>query len=562
MNTLDILMAVVDGNRDLVENFLESRNHWTYDSSVSLDDLSDEVLEHLMKKTSSIIGINSNDMQSLIQTSAENGCVKVLNSLLHVAAVYDEVELASLLLDKGADIEAKCDVGILDWSDEHRGGMPLHTAVRYGSVEVAKLLLDRGANIEAHDDYEETPLHHAACDQPAAVELLIDRGAQINVRSTSGQTPLHHAAQQCGDKYLVEMLLNHGADMEIKNSLGETPLHSAARNSIREIAKVLLDHGANPYELNNEGKNLFELAMPEIINNNPTDVPGEEMEDLDIIHLFCHYKDLLDLNKPLIYNTLKEQMNPLIREELQQSNNNLDGLRNILEVFSNKGDKDFCENFLTKVRNHVQSSDFIPKLDIDLSKKISLEKFLSILSIKSKLEDLKKLFSSIESGQTDPYLESLSSIAADAYEKVNQSWERVDNHIINLGDRVIEPTCSLGKIAKTEASKNMFGFLDTIDGTSLFLTRDHRKTDALMKKTLKLQKMVVLFEKIQKAFAFERLADDNIEKAAKKLKVDEGIKGEPKGEALYASDHLTTAVPDISLSTIGAGMMEECKGQD
>ncbi len=54
----------------------------------------------------------------------------------------------------------------------------LHYAAQHNKVGLAKLLLDRGADYEARDDNERNPLHYAAYSNSLAVaELLLDRGA-------------------------------------------------------------------------------------------------------------------------------------------------------------------------------------------------------------------------------------------------------------------------------------------------------------------------------------------------------------------------------------------------
>jgi ankyrin repeat protein len=61
----------------------------------------------------------------------------------------------------------------------------LHHAAKYGHVEVAKLLLDRGAKIEAKDINDLTPLHLAASNGYLEVDkLLFDRGADIEAKDT------------------------------------------------------------------------------------------------------------------------------------------------------------------------------------------------------------------------------------------------------------------------------------------------------------------------------------------------------------------------------------------
>jgi ankyrin repeat protein len=59
------------------------------------------------------------------------------------------------------------------------GKTPLHCA---RSVEVASYLLDRGADIDARDvDHESTPAQYLVRDAPAVVRLLVDRGAWVDI---------------------------------------------------------------------------------------------------------------------------------------------------------------------------------------------------------------------------------------------------------------------------------------------------------------------------------------------------------------------------------------------
>ncbi|MBU0517025.1 MAG: ankyrin repeat domain-containing protein [Proteobacteria bacterium] len=110
---------------------------------------------------------------------------------------------------------------------------PLHVAARYGRVKVAALLIQKGANIEAKTGEGEawTPLHYAAADgRTKMVAFLLQKGANIHARGVMyGNTPLHAAAQS-GQVAVVKLLLAKGADKNARNRKGLTPADLARRN--------------------------------------------------------------------------------------------------------------------------------------------------------------------------------------------------------------------------------------------------------------------------------------------------------------------------------------------
>ncbi|EAY16580.1 Protein phosphatase 1 regulatory inhibitor subunit 16A, putative [Trichomonas vaginalis G3] len=46
-------------------------------------------------------------------------------------------------------------------------------------------------------------------------------------------------------KETAEVLISHGANMNEKDEDGNTPLHEAAKNNCKEIVELLISHGAN-----------------------------------------------------------------------------------------------------------------------------------------------------------------------------------------------------------------------------------------------------------------------------------------------------------------------------
>ena len=120
--------------------------------------------------------------------------------------------MAELLLDRGADIEAKSFANLT----------PLHIAVLNGYEAMAGLLLRRGADTEAKDSDNQTPLHIAALNgYEAMVRLLLGRGADIEAKDSSEQTPLHLAVLS-GHEAAIG-LLRRGADIEAKDFNNQTP---------------------------------------------------------------------------------------------------------------------------------------------------------------------------------------------------------------------------------------------------------------------------------------------------------------------------------------------------
>jgi hypothetical protein len=71
------------------------------------------------------------------------------------------------------------------------GCTPLHFAAMGGSMDIASKLLQQGADVDAMEANYETPLHFAArADNALICELLANAGAKVDVLNAQGMTPL------------------------------------------------------------------------------------------------------------------------------------------------------------------------------------------------------------------------------------------------------------------------------------------------------------------------------------------------------------------------------------
>jgi hypothetical protein len=103
---------------------------------------------------------------------------------LHEAVVKNDLVEVRRILQKVADINQ---LGLR----RHGYGSALHIAVRENQLEIARLLIDRGAEIDVLDPKDFTPLHNAAWNGNLEMtKLLLEAGADIKASTYDGDTPL------------------------------------------------------------------------------------------------------------------------------------------------------------------------------------------------------------------------------------------------------------------------------------------------------------------------------------------------------------------------------------
>ena len=183
---------------------------------------------------------------------------------IHRAAARGEIDAVRAFLDTDATLVDR---------GSRRGATPLHCAVLGASRQMVSLLLDRGANIHARnpDDLQAIDFAIWGERRPSVnedmVRLLVSRGATYDltiaaalgslagvrrmldndpsrIRETrpNGRRPLS-AAVEFGRDDIARLLLERGANPRWEPA---EAVHSASGLGNFAMVKLLLDHGANP----------------------------------------------------------------------------------------------------------------------------------------------------------------------------------------------------------------------------------------------------------------------------------------------------------------------------
>jgi ankyrin repeat protein len=172
--------------------------------------------------------------------------------LYGAAGIANNAELTRLLLEAGAD----ADDGYPPVDPAEQGKSPLGTESLYHAAEFAdttclELLLARKP--------DPARVSYCMCraidfDDPRRVEVFLRAGADPNfgAEHLGGGNALHFALLRNVGLEVIRLLLAAGAEVGVRNAMGHTPYRRAVRMGKEDVAALLLEHGANPEDANEQ----------------------------------------------------------------------------------------------------------------------------------------------------------------------------------------------------------------------------------------------------------------------------------------------------------------------
>ena len=217
------------------------------------------------------------DYELLAALLAKKADVNVANEFgsypLTEAVKVADARMVKMLLDAGAQPEAP----------NPDGETALMLAIKTGELPIVEMLIKAGANVNTVEKFHnQTPLMYASDAQKNAAEmvkLLLAKGADVKPRAlytdwpsqitsepraqyrpVGGLTALLYATR-AGCYECVEALIAAGADVNVPTPEGVSPLMIALDNDHNDVAKLLLDRGANPNVWDWWGRTALYIAI-------------------------------------------------------------------------------------------------------------------------------------------------------------------------------------------------------------------------------------------------------------------------------------------------------------
>ena len=187
-----------------------------------------------------------------------NKCRDSGASPLYIACQNGYLDIVVKLLDKNINT----DVNNCRDGDES----PLYIACQNGHLDIVVKLLDKNVNTDVNKcrDSGASPLY-IACQKghDKIVKILLTHGADINKSRDNSYSPLQIACHSNHIDVVVELLKvqNPKVDIDLCDSNECTPLFFACEKGYTNIARILLEHHADPHRCSKKGHSPFTVAQ-------------------------------------------------------------------------------------------------------------------------------------------------------------------------------------------------------------------------------------------------------------------------------------------------------------
>jgi ankyrin repeat protein len=165
---------------------------------------------------------------------------------LQFAAITHDLRLAELLLEYGANLEARDTRLTLKSTARYRAfpQTPLQIAARMGNLELVKVLVSAGAVVNTHKSFWSSALQNAAkASHYDIVQLLLDANADLNACFGHYGCALACAIEEKCES-VITLLLANNANVNAKGKNGITSLQAASMVNDEAMVAFLLKHGA------------------------------------------------------------------------------------------------------------------------------------------------------------------------------------------------------------------------------------------------------------------------------------------------------------------------------
>jgi len=223
-------------------------------------------------------------------------------SLLFYMVKRQNIKGLELLLKAGANPEKA-------GTDER----PLIVAVRDGNLQIVRLLIKYGANLNVQDQEGNTALHICVrLHNFKLLRFLLEKGADARIFNVDGLAPIHLAAR-LGSIQSVKILLKKDPQLvHLRTKVGDqTPFTDAVRGKYYDVARLLLQHGAN---INRILKSGFTILHSMLISQQ-FEIATFLIEEGADVHIVCKsiYAGVMEEGESAYYYMRRKKMRKLLK---------------------------------------------------------------------------------------------------------------------------------------------------------------------------------------------------------------------------------------------------------